>query len=209
MNKAQGFYFFSLLLFLLLPFSFSVQAQEPAPADTLQREQPEGRPVPLDESIERPVETVESAPKLDPGKAAFFSAVLPGLGQAYNNSHWKIPIIYLGGVLVVSSVRIYDRNYHSSLRQLEERTHFPQAEAGPNAPSMETLIRQTNYYRRQRDYTIIMGGLLYVLNIVEAYSYAHLQDFDLSDDLAMRVRPAVLAAPGTPGAGIALTLHIK
>ena len=32
---------------------------------------------------------------LSPAKAAFYSAILPGLGQAYNKSYWKIPIVYL------------------------------------------------------------------------------------------------------------------
>lgn len=209
MNKAQGFYFYSLLLFLLLSFPFSLQAQEPVLTDTLEREPLEGRPVPLDEPIEGPVETVDSVALLDPGKAAFFSAVLPGMGQAYNNTHWKIPIIYLGGAFIVSSVSFYNRNYNASLRLLELRTNFPDQEVAPGAPSMDVLLRQTQYYRRQRDYTVILGGLLYVLQIVEAYSYAHLQDFDLSDDLAMRVKPALLATSGTPGAGIALTLNFK
>lgn len=57
---------------------------------------------------------------------------------------------------------------------------------------------------------IIMGGLLYGLNIVEAYVDAHLQDFNLNDDLSMRLKPALLpAAAGLPGAGLALTFRIK
>ena len=31
---------------------------------------------------------------LNPSKAAFFSAVLPGAGQAFNKKYWKIPIVY-------------------------------------------------------------------------------------------------------------------
>ena len=33
---------------------------------------------------------------LTPAKAAFYSAILPGLGQAYNKKYWKIPIVYIG-----------------------------------------------------------------------------------------------------------------
>ena len=31
---------------------------------------------------------------LTPAKAAFYSAILPGLGQAYNKKYWKITLVY-------------------------------------------------------------------------------------------------------------------
>ncbi|MBT6568948.1 MAG: hypothetical protein HON19_08630, partial [Flavobacteriales bacterium] len=31
---------------------------------------------------------------LTPSKAAFYSAILPGLGQAYLGKYWKVPLVY-------------------------------------------------------------------------------------------------------------------
>src|SRR5687768_1869339 len=45
---------------------------------------------------QKPEATKDSIPKHSPKKAALFSAIVPGLGQAYNKKYWKIPIIYAG-----------------------------------------------------------------------------------------------------------------
>ena len=58
------------------------------------------------------IETIETYSQLDPNKAAIFSAVLPGLGQAYNNQYWKIPIIYGGGLLIGHYINYNHRIYH-------------------------------------------------------------------------------------------------
>ncbi len=31
---------------------------------------------------------------LRPSKAAFYSAVIPGLGQIFNKRYWKVPLVY-------------------------------------------------------------------------------------------------------------------
>ncbi len=36
----------------------------------------------------------ETIDPLRPAKAAFYSAVLPGLGQIYNKKYWKLPLVY-------------------------------------------------------------------------------------------------------------------
>ena len=44
---------------------------------------------------------------LSPSRAAFYSAILPGLGQAYNKRYWKIPIVYAA---IGTGVYFYIRN---------------------------------------------------------------------------------------------------
>ena len=66
-------------------------------------------------------------------------------------------------------------------------------------------------FRRYRDYSIIATVLVYALNIIDANVFAHFQDFDISDDLTLRIEPGLIpvttiASAGYPGAGIQMRL---
>ena len=52
---------------------------------------------------------------LTPSKAAFYSAVIPGLGQIYTKRYWTIPFIY-GGLTVSAYYFIYQTNEMNSYR---------------------------------------------------------------------------------------------
>ena len=71
------------------------------------------------------------------------------------------------------------------------------------------LKQAKDYFRRNRDFTVILSGLAYALNIVDANVTAHLKDFDLSDDLSLSVQPSVDQVAGLPVTGVSLTLHLK
>jgi hypothetical protein len=144
----------------------------------------------------------------DPAKAAFYSAVLPGLGQAYNGSAWKIPLIYSGIAYVIYAVDNYNQLYSENLKSLRLLQNDPSL-GEINQRNAEYYQRVTDRYRRDRDFSIIMGGVVYGLNIVEAYVDAHLQSFDLSEDLSLHVRPSLVPSPfGTPAAGLKVSLSI-
>ncbi|MCK5838333.1 MAG: hypothetical protein KAG99_00730, partial [Bacteroidales bacterium] len=49
--------------------------------------------------------------KHSPHKASIYSAVLPGLGQAYNKKYWKIPVIYAGFATFAYLISINTREY--------------------------------------------------------------------------------------------------
>lgn len=218
MNKVQPFYFSLFILLLLACFSIPASAQVPVLPDSAVAEPEEvlpleGRPVPITERAreveELPVEEVDSLSPLNPATAAFYSAILPGLGQAYNNSHWKIPLIYIGGAIFVWRVNSLNQMYSISRRNLrlilfeDTVTEI----AGFDQSQWDRFVKK---YRRDRDYMIILGGVFYAMNIIEAYVDAHLQDFNVNDDLAIRIKPALMAGTGgNAGAGIALTLTIK
>lgn len=194
------------LLLFTVPF---LQAQETEPNDTTQYDD---EPPLLDtpkELIEDPVGLIDSVSLIQPGRAAFYSAVLPGLGQAYNNAHWKIPIIYAGGAFVVYTVNFYNRQYSVALRNLQVLQRNPDI-GEINNRDAAAYNRIASAARRQRDYTVILGTLLYTLNIVEAYVDAHMKDFNVNEDLSLRLKPSVFpAAAGQPGIGLALTLRIE
>jgi len=136
---------------------------------------------------------------LAPSKAAFYSAVLPGLGQAYNKKYWKIPIVW--GALGTSTY-FYIRNNN---RYNEYRTAFKlrlgnRADAfngdgeKPNL-SVNALERAQKFYRKNRDLSLFVIIGFYILNIVEANVDAHLPDHALNTNLSFN--PAIFTDPVT------------
>ena len=56
---------------------------------------------------------------LSPAKAAFYSAVIPGLGQIYNKSYWKVPLVYIaiGTPIYFYTLNIIEANVDAHLKQ--------------------------------------------------------------------------------------------
>ena len=126
-----------------------------------------------------------------PTKASLLSAALPGAGQFYNKKYWKIPVIYAGFTaltyFVVSNnkdYKTYKEAYKFRLDQDESTT-----DNYVGIYSDEDLATLKNYYRRNRDLSVIGISILYVLNIVDAAVDAHLFYFDVKEDLSFQVTP--------------------
>lgn len=144
-------------------------------------------------------------------KAALFSAVLPGLGQAYNHKYWKMPIIYGGFGTLIYFVSSNNSQYQKYVKAIKFRNdgdastvdEFPRL-------SNEDLTARKDFYRRNRDLSYIFTGVLYVLNIVDAYVDSQLMDFDVSDNLSLRTGPVLFQSGQTNTfAGIQLTFTLK
>ncbi len=131
-----------------------------------------------------------STGKPNPGRAALYSALLPGLGQAYNGEYWKIPVYYTG--LMTSGFFIWNNsiNYKRFKRIHNEATNTEVTYTGPVTADQAKYYRDS--YRRLRDYSILALGLVYVLQIIDANVFAFMYDFEVSDDLSVRMEPAVL-----------------
>lgn len=155
------------------------------------------------EEFER-INIPDSASLPDPRKSAFLSTILPGMGQVYNGALWKVPIVYAGGVVIITFVNFNQLRYSESLKNLRTKRYEPDT---PGLTRTEdSYQREVDYYRRNRDFTIILGVAFYGLQIVEAYVDAHLQTFDLDEELSLRVRPALIPDPsGSMLAGIRIT----
>lgn len=122
---------------------------------------------------------------LAPARAAFYSAIIPGLGQAYNKKYWKIPIVYgaIGtGVYFYSTnnqeYQRYRNAYKDRLRGVADEFQGQFSDA--------TLINAQRTFQRNRDLSLLITVGLYVLNIVDANVDAHLKQFNVNDDLAFR-----------------------
>lgn len=127
---------------------------------------------------------------LAPQKAAFYSAVVPGLGQAYNKKYWKIPFIYAGmGAGVYFYLRNdndYDRFRDAYKRRLAGFTDDEFYGAGDTpAISNDRLIDAQKTAQRNKDVSIIVSLAFYLINIVDANVDAHLRQYDVNDDLSV------------------------
>jgi hypothetical protein len=104
-----------------------------------------------------------------PWGAVLRSAILPGFGQFYNESYWKIPVIWGVGALFISGW-VYNNNLYQDNKNLFIET----------GNSLYKLNR--DFYRDQRDNFTIYLVILYILNLVDAYVDAHLFDFTIEQD---------------------------
>ncbi len=129
-----------------------------------------------------------SIKRLDPRKALFYSAVFPGLGQMYNNKYWKLPFVYGGFVITISVVNFYQKNYHQFR---DELYGYLAAGAFPTNRPESRLRYAVDKARRERDYYVIITGIWYMLQIVDAHVDAHLQEFKWNKDMRISLQPAV------------------
>lgn len=128
-------------------------------------------------------------------RAALLSAILPGLGQAYNKKYWKIPLIYAGATTIAYYVR-WNNSYYSRFRNsiILRLDSDPTTidEFAKQYPNIDQLRTGREYYRRNRDLLVIVGVFVYLLNIADATIDAHLAEFDISDNLGLRIRPNII-----------------
>ena len=200
-----------LMLFVILSLSTVIAQNNEQVPDTIPPVQYENSDTLriIDEDTIEQVITPPISP--DPLKATLLSAALPGLGQVYNNSHWKVPIIY-GGLLTLGYlVHYFDYNY------IKFRNAFLAAnDNNPNTINPfegmragQRLFDRVEFYRRNRDYMMILTAGFYLLNIVEAHVDAHLQTFDLSDDISLNISPGIISTPYTSQIGLSLNFTFK
>ncbi len=153
---------------------------------------------------------------LSPSKAAFYSAVLPGLGQAYNKKYWKIPIVYgalgTGVYFYVRNTNEYNRYrdaYKSRLAGLTSDEFYDINNSGviPGSPDVsdEALRDAQEFYQRNRDLSILITVGLYLLNIIDANVDAHLKQYNVNDDLTLHPVFQQYENNYTAGLGLALT----
>ncbi|NEV93505.1 hypothetical protein G3567_04985 [Psychroflexus sp. YR1-1] len=143
-------------------------------------------------SIKSSMVSTKEAFKLDlydplaPARSAFYSAVLPGLGQAYNGSYWKIPLVYAGigtsMYLVIFNDKQYDRYREAYKRRL---AGFDDDEF-QGILENDGLINAQKQFRQNKEFAILATVAFYLLNIVDANVDAHLRQFDVSRNLSLR-----------------------
>ncbi len=149
--------------------------------------------------------------KPDPMRAVWLGAIVPGLGQIYNRSYWKIPIVYggfMGCIYAITWTNSQYEGYKVAYRDLyyDRRNGTVSNDPSksyisilPEGYTIERMGGESTYYnrlkdwqnttRRNRDLAIAATAIVYALTLIDAYVDAQLFDFDISDDLTLNVMP--------------------
>ena len=123
-----------------------------------------------------------------PSKAAFYSAVIPGLGQAYLGKAWKIPIIYsaIGASLYYFDLNNKEMNEYRNAYKRRLNGFFDDRFLELAIPiTTEQLLLGMEFHKNYRDIALVLAVLSYMLNILEANVSAHLLQFNVSEDLSV------------------------
>jgi len=127
-------------------------------------------------------------------KSTILSTACPGLGQVYNKKYWKTPVIILG-----IGTCIYSYQYYNHKFQMYKEAYIIRTDENEDTIdefngiySTSNLITLQDYYRNNKDLSIIIGSIIYVLNIVDAYVDAHLLTYNIDDDLSLSIQPKLL-----------------
>lgn len=145
---------------------------------------------------------------LAPSKAAFYSAIFPGMGQIYNKKYWKAPIVW--GALAIPTYYYLQNNsdykrYRTAYKLRKNGLVDEFTVDGVEIVSLETLETAQKQLKENRDMSLLSGVILYVLQIVEASVNAHLLQFNTDDNLSLR--PSLIMNPvriETPSVGLTI-----
>ncbi len=187
---------------------------------TCQSQQDETSTTPTQATLKITDSVVKKAPVFDPlrpAKATFFSAILPGLGQAYNKRYWKIPIVY--GALGTSLYFYFTSNrehnrfrdaFKSRLAGFRNDEFFRDAEGNlletPRV-SNDGLVRAQRLTRRNTEVALLVTIGIYALNILDANVDAHLLQYNIDENLTLAPHYKFNSIERSGNAG--LTLNYK
>lgn len=157
----------------------------------------------------------DTIPHHIPSRATKRSAMIPGWGQAYNKQYWKIPLVY--GVLAIPANRyVYNNDLYLKTKfAYEARFQEAHGDASKVAQidpqlknlSLGSLQSYRNIFRRDRDYSIMWFILAWGINVVDATVSGHLKEFNITNDLSLRLQP--YSQPLYNQSGLSLQLNFN
>ncbi len=170
----------------------------------------------LGDTVQRPSDSLLRLQpwRPDPIRATWLAVIVPGLGQIYNRSYWKLPLVYgafMGCIYAITWNNSQYQDYRQAYRDIlvaDELSADPSVSYNailPKGYTIETmggreqytatLNSKQNLYRRYRDISIAATAIVYILSIIDAYVDAQLFDFDISTDLSLNVSPEIYYDP--------------
>lgn len=160
---------------------------------------------------------IDLTKKPDAVKAVWLGAIIPGAGQIYNGSYWKLPIVYgafMGCGYAIQWTQNRYSNYKTAYLDLYNDiqagtvsedpsksyiavipTGYTLERVGGASTWQNTLKNRQSTFRRYRDYSILATIVVYALSLIDAYVDAQLFDYDISPDLSLNLEPQIYFDP--------------
>ena len=141
-------------------------------------------------------------------RKALLWSLLPGGGQVYNGQAWKVPVIY--GAFAGMGYAIH--YYYSRMTMFKDEYLYRVNNGGATnlddyaSYPTSNIYNLYNSYNRNFQLMVIITVGIYALNLVDAYVFGHLYDFQISDDLSLSLSPSLLPTPGGFQPSFGLTL---
>ena len=144
----------------------------------------------------------------EPSRAAFYSAVLPGAGQAFNKKYWKIPIVY-----AAIGTSIYSYNFNQK-KYWSYRNSYKSRKAGYSDDEYQNLILDDDrlldgakFHKKNRDLSMVFIVGFYILNILDANIDSHLKQYNVNENLT--IKPYIESNSETRINSIGFSLNLK
>ncbi len=197
----------AIFSFIILLFGCSfLHAQE---TDSGKITRPKPSTIVADSSTQ--IDTTKRVIPHNPRIATFRSAVLPGWGQAYNKKYWKIPIVW-GALGTCVGFFIYNRNEYKDAREAyrnkqdgdPSNDNLIKARFQPVDP--EAIRQYRNGVRQNIDYSVLFFMVCWGLNVVDVTVDGHLKEFNVTENLSMRINPTYV--PQTKQSGVSLVMRL-
>lgn len=143
---------------------------------------------------------------LSPAKAAFYSALFPGMGQLYNKRYWKMPLVY-AAIGTSTYFYIWNNSNYNEYRSAYKRRLAGYTDDKFYFLSQDRLLTGQRFYQKNRDLSALITVAFYVLNIVDANVDAHLRQFNVNDNLSFE--PQVFPGDAYNRTNIGFTLNYR
>ena len=144
----------------------------------------------------------------DPQRALWLALVIPGGGQIYNRKYWKLPLVYGGFLGCIYAMRWNNMMYKDYAQayldimdddpgtaSYNKFLHLGRTINKSNEERYKTIFKKRkDRYRRYRDLSFFVMIGVYAVSVIDAYVDAELSVFDISKDLSLKVRPAVIGS---------------
>jgi len=137
---------------------------------------------------------------------ALYRSAIPGWGQLYVEHYWKAPLVFGAAATFTGLIFYYHSNYRTAaieadalINPYRNNTPYSGVNQHNNRPvnftfdrtELDRVKRRREFNRDLRDRNGFFLLTIYIIGAIDAYTGAHLYDFNVDDDLSIMFAPNI------------------